>query len=712
MIRNQLILDVNRELIIDNFAGGGGASTGIELALGRHVDIAVNHDRAAVALHSANHPQTQHFCEDVFKIDPRKVTGGRPVGLAWFSPDCKHFSKAKGGKPRSKKIRGLAWIVIKWAKANKPRVIILENVEEFEDWGPLLQNRKHPKGCVCGSPCGIPCPDRKGRTFRIFINKLKRLGYQVEWRELRACDYGAPTIRKRLFLIARCDGKPIVWPTPTHADPNVLGFRESGLKPWRTAAECIDWSLPCYSIFLTKVEARAFGVKRPLADSTMRRIARGVYKFVLNNDDPFIVQVAHGESSATGKRWGKGIHSVRQPLRTQPASNTFGLTVPAVIPLTHQGSDRVEDPQQPFRTITSAHRGEKALAQAILQPFTVGAGGPARAGEPRTTKKPFQTMLARNDQHIITPFTVGAGGPAYSGKPGKLNRPFKTMTAENHQQLVAPFIADANRPLNAQASSGGKPLRTQCAEVKGGHFQLVSAFLNKHRFEDAGSKATKPMPTITAGSYIKRPAGAGHALGVTAAQLIGCGGRAGQSRPRDASEPMATITAKADTCLAASHLTKFYGTTTGQPTGEPMHSVTSQGKHIGHVLAFLEKYYSEGGQDQDLRDPLHTVPTKDRFGLITVDVDGEPHIIADIGMRMLTPRELYRGQGFPESYIIEMEIDAVTKKGKKYRKRMPQDDQVRMCGNSVCPPIVNALVSSNVPEMAVWSKGERRKMAA
>lgn len=254
-------------LYIDNFAGGGGASTGIELGLGRPVDIAVNHDPEAVAMHDINHPHTRHYCESVWDVDPRAITGGRPVDLCWFSPDCKHFSKAKGGTPVSKKIRGLAWVALRYAATVRPRVIMLENVEEFVTWGPITRD-------------GRPCPQNKGRTFASFVNALRRHGYQVDWRELRACDYGAPTIRKRLFLIARRDGLPIVWPEPTHGDPASAEVKTKRLKPWRTAAEVIDWSIPCPSIF-----NRA----RPLAENTLRRIARGLQRYVIEAQQPFIV---------------------------------------------------------------------------------------------------------------------------------------------------------------------------------------------------------------------------------------------------------------------------------------------------------------------------------------------------------------------------------------------------------------------------------------
>lgn len=285
MIRDQFLLDIAPELIIDNFAGGGGASCGIELALGRHVDIAINHDPEAVGMHAMNHPQTEHHCESVWDVDPLDLVKGRPVGLAWFSPDCKHFSKAKGGKPRDKKIRGLAWVAMRWAALVRPRVIFLENVEEFKTWGPLLED-------------GNPCPQRKGDTFRSFVRQLQEKGYVVDWRELRACDFGAPTIRKRLFLIARCDGKPIVWPEPTHGAPTSAAVLAKQRKPWRTAAECIDWSIQCPSIFERT---------KPLAEATQRRIARGLRRYVIDSADPFIVKL---QQNSIGQPLGEPLHTV------------------------------------------------------------------------------------------------------------------------------------------------------------------------------------------------------------------------------------------------------------------------------------------------------------------------------------------------------------------------------------------------------------------
>ena len=323
------------ELIVDNFAGGGGASTGIELATGRSVDIAINHDPAAIAMHCANHPDSKHYCENVWDVDPVEACAGRSVGLAWFSPDCKHFSKAKGGKPVEKAIRGLAWVAIRWAKLVRPRVIILENVEEFTTWGPLVGNH--------------PDPARKGQTFRRFVHALKRYGYKVEWNELRACDYGAPTIRKRFFLVARCDGLPIVWPEPTHGDPATIFVASGMLQPWRTAAEIIDWSIPCQSIFARK---------KPLCENTMRRISRGLKKFVLDHPHPYIVDKRfapfliqyHGEQSDKDVRG----QAIDRPLMTADASNRYGLV--SAFLLKYYGQGEGQTLAEPLHTITTKDR--------------------------------------------------------------------------------------------------------------------------------------------------------------------------------------------------------------------------------------------------------------------------------------------------------------------------------------------------------------------
>lgn len=486
------------EIIIDLFAGGGGASEGIKMVTGYDPDIAINHDRVAIAMHRVNHPESKHFHQDIWDVYPKMATGGRQVGLLWASPDCKHFSKAKGAAlKRSKEIRSLAWVVERWARTTRPRIIIMENVEEFKTWGPLDVN-------------GKIIQSQKGATFRAFIRRLCRLGYDVEHKELRACDYGAPTIRKRLFLIARCDGVPIVWPEPTHGPE---------LNPYRTAADIIDWSIPCTSIFERK---------RPLAENTLRRIAEGIKRYVIESSEPFIVTCNHGGDGFRGQ----GIN------------------------------------------------------------------------------EPFKTVTASRDAHGI----------------------------------VAPsMISIANYNGRNPANNAADPLTTVTANPKGGHHALVSAFLQRQFGNSIGSDLACPAGTVTAGG----------------------GGKS---------------------ALTTSHLVKLRGTCRhGQPVTDPVATVTSGGTHIGEVRAFLLKYY---GTDQDPRlcEPLHTLTTKDRFGLVTVNIHGEPYIITDIGMRMLQSRELFRAQGFPDEYQIDIEIEG---------KKITKSDQVRMCGNSVCPPIAQALVDAN-----------------
>lgn len=551
------------ELIIDNFAGGGGASMGIEMATGRQVDIAINHDTDAVRMHEVNHPHTKHFCESVWDVDPREVCQGRPVGLAWFSPDCKHHSKARGGKPVEKNIRGLAWVVRRWVATVKPRIVMLENVEEFQDWGPLAPS---PQGDF------YPCPKRKGRTFKNFVKMLKKYGYQVDWRELRACDYGTPTIRKRLFLVARCDGMPIVWPQPTHGDPASAEVKSGKLKPWRTAAECIDWSVPCPSVFERK---------KPLADATCRRIAKGIMRYVINAAEPFIVP---GNVA---------------PFITEHANASNQRNMPADAPL---------------RTNMAQVKGGHF---AVVAPTLVQVGYGEREGQ-------------------------------------------------------SPRAPGLDKPLGTVVASGGK-------------HALVTAFMAKHYTGVIGSDLRDPLATVT---------GVDHNSLITA-NLVHMGhgeGKKGGKRfshgVRNVGKPLNTVAASGATAgLVTSHMVKLRGDNVGSRTDEPLHTISAQGTHHAEVRAFLIKYYGTD-QDPQLGKPLHTITTIDRFALVTVR--GELYAIVDIGLRMLTPRELFTAQGFPLNYVIEHDG-----KGKAFTKTA----QVARCGNSVCPPLAEALVRANYVEM-------------
>ncbi|MGE7614735.1 DNA cytosine methyltransferase [Paenibacillus sp. NPDC101420] len=569
-----------REIIVDNFAGGGGASTGIELATGRSVDIAINHDPAAIAMHRANHPETEHYCESVWDVDPREIAAGRPVGLVWLSPDCKHFSKAKGGKPVEKTIRGLAWIAVRWAATVRPRVIMLENVEEFKTWGPLMKD-------------GYPDPDQKGRTFNCFVNALRRQGYNVEWRELRACDYGAPTIRKRLFLIARRDGRPIVWPEPTHGAPDSPEVLNGKRTPWRTAAEIIDWSLPCPSIFERK---------KPLADNTLRRIARGIQKFVINNANPFIVRVNHSGSNH------HYCDSIEEPFKTITSKNGWGVVTPYIarIGQTGFGGDRLQyEVEDPLTTITT--KAEHLLVSPTL--IQMGYGDP-EGRRVLDLDKPVGTVTAGGNKFALAAAClIKHYGGGYKGPGNAVDEPLSTVTTVDHNAIVTAHVA-------------------------------------RHFGESVGSAIDDPIGTVTAGG----------------------GGKS---------------------ALVTSHMIKLRGTNIGHATDKPVHTVTAGGLHIGEVRAFLIAYYGSS-VGQDLSDPLQTVVTKDRFGLVTIH--GVEYQIVDIGMRMLEPHELFAAQGFPSNYIINVDAD-----GKRYSKSA----QVARCGNAVPPPFAKALVKANLPEMCV-----------
>ena len=407
----QMGLDLGHELVVDLFAGGGGASAGIERGIGRAVDIAVNHDPEAVAMHQANHPQTEHFCESVFKVNPTRVTGNKPVGLLWASPDCTHHSKAKGGKPVSTKRRGLAWVVVKWARRTRPRVIMLENVEEFADWGPL-------------TPEGKPCEARKGQTFQQWKGQLERLGYQVEDKILKACDYGAPTIRRRLFVIARRDGRKIVWPKATHGPADSLPVRGGKQKPYRAAAECIDWSQPCPSIFQRK---------RPLAENTMRRIATGIQRFVLEAEDPFIVKTADGMnaphmiaidhgSARSGCTW-----SIREPAATVTTENRHAL-VTAFLAKHYTGVIGT-DLRKPIGTVTATDHHSVVAAHMINM-----KGTERRA---RSIREPLSTVCAGTTHAgLVAAFMAPYYGSG-SGETGRdLRDPAPTCTTKDRLQLV------------------------------------------------------------------------------------------------------------------------------------------------------------------------------------------------------------------------------------------------------------------------------------
>lgn len=546
---------IHGELIVDNFAGGGGASTGIELATGYSVDIAINHDPEAIRMHKVNHPNTEHYCENVWAVDPVKACNGHPVGLAWFSPDCKHFSKAKGGKPKDKNIRGLAWVALRWAGLVRPRVIMLENVEEFKTWGPL--NRRHH-----------PIKSKQGRTFEKFVQQLTDLGYEVQFKELVAADYGAPTMRKRFFMIARCDGKPIIWPEPTHAPADSEEVKKGLLKPYVGAYTQLDFSLPCPSIFDTSEEIKEkYGIRavRPLAQKTMDRIARGLKKFVLDNPEPFIIQCNHG-----GER---RPNDIREPMPTITGKHGYGIVEPYMVQIGQTGftKDRSKDVREPLTTIVS--KNEHCLISPTLIQYHSETSKDGVRGQ--TIEDPIMTVDSSNRYGLVASFLQKYYDGGYKGAGDTLENPLPTVTAWDHNSVVTANLIQMNNHCD------GRDLRD-------------------------------PIPTITAGDG-----------------------------------------------------------------------------HFGEVRAFLIKYYGQG-TGQNIEEPLDTVTSRDRFGLVTIE--GVDYQIVDIGLRMLEPKELYGCQGFPDDYIIDHDYT-----GKTY----PRSEQVRRCGNAVCPPIPAALVRANLPELCV-----------
>lgn len=658
--------------IVDNFAGGGGASLGIKRAIGRDPDVAVNHNAEALAMHEANHPGTLHYKSSVWEIDPRVVCRNEPVGLAWFSPDCTDFSKAKGDTPVRKEIRGLAWVVIRWVKRVRPEVIMLENVEEFQQWGPVLP-KLGPDGVQLRDPKGrllwTPCPARRGKTFRKWVRALERLGYAVEWKELRACDYGDPTIRKRLFLIARCDGRPIRWPKPTHCDPRQLTKRAEMsstlvehrrskiLLPWRTAAEIIDWSIPCPSIFLTPKEARRLGCKRPLKPNTMNRIAAGLRRYVLESLNPFIVVANHGGDWFRGR----------------------GLDVP-------------------FQTLTASRD-----ANGLVTPYVTTYYGPKADGENRgsSVDEPLRTQGTENRFGVVSPFLAS---PAHSTTTGRgpnvwdPNEPLRTTTGSNDKVVVAPHLQ------RQFGNSVGESVELPSPTVMpggGGKSALVQAFIAQHNTGVVGHHPEVPLSTITSRGTQQQ------VVAAFTNRICQNGGNGSYTSPAD--EPLRTIVSKNEHCLSAAYLSHLRSHDGQGGLGEPINAVTAGGNHLAHTMAFLQKYYGSGGQDADCRDPMHTLTAKARMGLVTVE--GIDFQLVDIGMRMLSARELFRAQGFDDDYIIDVWCDdRRNKDGKKMKPGfLTKEAQVRMCGNSVCPGMAEALVRANCSHLRSQKKQLRRQ---
>ena len=504
---------INGELVVDNFAGGGGASTGIELATGYSVDIAINHDPEAIKMHKVNHPNTKHYCENVWEVDPVKACKGHPVGLAWFSPDCKHFSKAKGGKPVEKNIRGLAWVVLKWAALVRPRVIMLENVEEFQTWGPCIPIRDKDTGRVIVSMVGRhdrekneprtrvadpgevvpvdrqifqPDPKRSGQTYKKWRKQLEALGYEIDTKELVAADYGAPTMRKRFFMIARCDGKPIVWPEPTHGPADSEEVKAGLLKPYVGAYTQLDFSLPCPSIFDTAEEIkRKYGIRavRPLAQKTMDRIARGLKKFVLDNPEPFIIQCNHG-----GER---RQNDIKEPLPTITGKHGYGIVEPKIVP--YMGTNTTNHPggncKNPIHTITTGNQ------QCLISPTLIQYHSETSKDEVRgqSIEDPIMTVDGSNRYGLVTSFLHKYYDGGYTGAGDTVENPLPTVTSWDHNSLCAVNLIQMNNHCDGRDVK--EPIPTITAGD--GHFGEVRAFLIKYYGQGTGQDVKEPLDTVT-----------------------------------------------------------------------------------------------------------------------------------------------------------------------------------------------------------------------
>jgi len=689
------------EIVVDFFCGGGGAGTGLEMGLGRAVNVAKNHSPQAISMHTVNHPGAQHFTTDVFEGDPDTECGGKAVGWFHMSPDCTHHSQAAGGQPRKREIRNLSWIGLKWAGMKRPRVISLENVKQILQWGRLIAKRDKATGRVVklggdvaapgevvpvGQQFLIPDPKQRGRTWRRFVALLEGMGYVVEWKVIKACDFGAPTSRERLFMIARCDGQPIMWPEPTHAKNPVKGQQR-----WKTAADCIDF---------TDLGKSIFGRKKDLAPATLRRVAKGMKKFVIDSAAPFIVPIANWS--------GETVQSAEEPLRTitsYPKGGAFTVVSPIIAPATHQGSDRINDPLDPLPTVTCANRGELTL----ISPLMIGAGGPEYSGKPVSVDQPTGTLMTQNHRALASACIVQAGHGEGSGANKRRSHgvndicgPVGTVTASGGGQSVSTAVMiQANGGFNTTHAKGmHEPMTTVTST--GSQQQLVSATLITNTTGHAPSDLAGPVPTVTTGQH--------HAL--VAANLVHM---RGNCDARDVNDPLHTISAGGQHHgLVSAFMERAFGGSVGQGLEEPAPTITAGGggksslvsltlspEHEAgalRVAAFLISYY--GTENISACNALApTITTKDRLAMVTVRVKGTPYVIVDICLRMLKPAELYKAQGFPADYIISHGAD-----GKPFTKTQ----QVHMCGNSVSPPPMAALARANDP----WRAKERQARAA
>ena len=733
--------DLFGEIAVDLFAGGGGFSTGFSMATGRVMDIAVNHDPAAILMHTTNHRHTEHFQEDVFLVDPRTVCRGRPVGLLWASPDCKHFSKAKGAPLVDRKIRGLSWVVLRWALDVQPRVIGMENVEEIQTWGPLIpwidaKTGRPMKRIVAesGKPHIVPAdegeiippeqlvmvpdPARKGETFRAFIGMLskgieretyadalaeaceflgvatdsetadrlvKGLGYDVDHTELVAADFGAPTTRKRWVLIARRDGRPIAWPERTHAPADSELVKSGKCKPWRSATEIIDWSLPTYSVFETKEEIRrkygaTVDVRRPLAENTMRRIIRGVDKFTIRSGKPFIVPTGYGERAGQAPR----VHDLDEPLPTVVGTNKENLVRPVVAPFmadcNHAGDGHIAETEQPLGVVTQ--KCTKGLVEPLLAPVTFpntahSVGSPA--------DQPVHTIASAGNQILAAAQLASIGQTGGGNRIRGVEDPVPTVVSKQEACLVSASLIQYHDEGDGapRVSDPGEALPV----IDGSNrHALVTAQLTEYYGNGRPLELADPLHTATAHDR--------EALSTAILQVYHDGGYHGKGNSPEA--PVNTVTGSGGHSLVCSQVVEFKGDDLGQSAVRPLRTITASCGQFGlaHVQVVRYEPGAELGYWPQVRTLLNRYCgyTLAEDEVLLILVDGVWRYIRDITMRMLTPRELYAAQGFPPDYIIDRDYT-----GRPY----PKNQQVARCGNSVSPQMTAAVVRANFPEWAV-----------
>lgn len=652
-------------LFIDGFAGGGGASTGIEQALGRDVDVAINHSPTAIAIHKANHPDTEHHCTDIRQpFLPRTATRGRRVGGVWMSPDCKEFSKAKGGPVKDRSIRTLADEIPYWLSETQPDVAYVENVEEFEDWGPLEQGEDGKWRVIV---------DRKGEDFKKWVRKCRGLGYRVAWRQLRACDYGAPTSRKRLYIIMRRDKKPIVWPKATHAPANDNRVLSGKLLPYLTAAECIDWSIKCPSIFERD---------RELAEATKRRIAHGVMRYVVNAAHPFIVGRAFTNTRASR------VFDPQDPLRTATTQPEYGVVDCEVAPhiTKFRGGAVGADMADPMPTVTANGVPARPAGATPLGLVAAHLHKMAQNGVGKDARDPLDAVMAGAAKHGVVGATlVGVGGRRGQSPPMPVDGPYPTTTVKADGAIAAAtMVKMGNGEREGQAPRAldiEKPYATVTA--KGSQAAAVTAFLSSFYGGDRARSVGEPAPTAMAD-------GAKHGLVAAHMEQANTGMVGHEMR-----KPVSTIVGKGST-------QRIVETTLIEEGALPPDMMA----RAVRTAAFLVKYYGTDGENetaqiQPVDRPIDVVTTKARFAVVTVTIDAVTYVIVDIGLRMLKPRELARAQGFPDDYVL----DPIVKKflrGKWVERPLTIAEQISAIGNSVCPPVARALVAANQPDLCAW----------